>query len=501
MQEKKLCISINKYVFSYFAAFLLTVALVTVSIALERSHYHTVPDETDILYTDTTADIPDTTDTQTASETAETVPVIPYYTAENDSVYHPAAHMDEVFVPKLLFHDTHRIYAAIPDTGNEVFDARLSAAVDALINESVSNDCIREGGETVITIDYTLTSENSSSSVLLTKTVTDTVTAHTNGDIRVVYFDTAAVDAVSPLEIYDLSAAGDVLYREVLNCCAALLQTNTDDARLAQICGKDASAVSEWTTPTASDNTIYFHFVIGDENSFVVHSCPVSRDMISSYTWEALKPKPPVYISNGALPESPAVTDDYFDDALFIGNSLVVALQKVYPLNSRFFATVGLNILHVFSKEIVTLPDGTVSTIYDALSALDYNKVYLMFGINELGFGTPGGFILYYNRLIDQILASAPHATVYVQSIIPIHEEKATNAGYNTTIVNNTNITSFNQALEQMCRDKGVCFVDVYDAFADANGSLPAKSTPDGIHLNTADIYHWMEYLKTHTYK
>jgi len=499
MQKKKLLVPINKRMLLYLAAFLLTAALVTVTIALERTHPHIGSDETDFPYTDTTEAIPDTTVTQTESKTVETVPVTPYYTKEDDIAYHPAAHKDEGFAPKRIFHSTHRIYAAVPDTGIEAFDTRLSAAIDEMILESLSEDGLREGGGTVITIDYTLTSEDASYSVLFTKTVIDTMTSHAQGEVRSLYFNTASPDITTPLALYDISVAGDVLYQRIRSGCAEVLQTTADDAMLSKICGEDSSAVSEWTTLTASENTIYFHFVVDDGDSFTVHACSVSRDTLSPYTWEALKPKPPVYISTGALPESPAVSDDYFDDALFIGNSLVVALQKVYPLDTRFFATVGLNILHVFSQEIVTLPDGSTSTIFDALAVLDYNKVYLMFGINELGFGTPGGFILYYNRLIDQILACAPHATVYVQSIIPIHEEKATNAGYNTAIVNNTNIVSFNSALEQMCRDKGVCFVDVYDAFADANGSLPAESTPDGIHLNTADIYHWMEYLKTHT--
>ena len=52
----------------------------------------------------------------------------------------------------------------------------------------------------------------------------------------------------------------------------------------------------------------------------------------------------PVYDMSAAVQESEAVGNDYFDDAVFIGNSLIVGFQRMVPLNARYFASIGLNV-------------------------------------------------------------------------------------------------------------------------------------------------------------
>jgi len=48
-------------------------------------------------------------------------------------------------------------------------------------------------------------------------------------------------------------------------------------------------------------------------------------------------------------------------------------------------------------------------------------------------------------------------------------------------------------------QEKRVVFLDLYTAFADENGSLPAGASRDGVHLKKEYCQQWLAYLQTHT--
>ena len=193
------------------------------------------------------------------------------------------------------------------------------------------------------------------------------------------------------------------------------------------------------------------------------------------------------------------VGDDYFDDALFIGNSLIVGLQRTVPLNARYFASVGLNISQVFTKEFIALTDGTNTTVSHALELVEFNKVYLMFGVNELGWGSITTFIDYYAKLIDRIREVNPNALVYVQSILPINEEKWAKSPDYQSCINNVSVATFNGKIIEMCLEKNAYFVNVAEVLTDETGNLYTEATSDGIHIGGVYSTRWVEYLKTHT--
>ena len=48
-------------------------------------------------------------------------------------------------------------------------------------------------------------------------------------------------------------------------------------------------------------------------------------------------------------------------------------------------------------------------------------------------------------------------------------------------------------------QEKQVVFLDLYTAFADENGALPAGASRDGVHLKKEYCQQWLAYLQTHT--
>ena len=189
------------------------------------------------------------------------------------------------------------------------------------------------------------------------------------------------------------------------------------------------------------------------------------------------------------------VADSYFDDAAFIGDSRTQGLQLYTGLpNATFYATQGLMVDTFFSKKFVKAGGGKI-TIPDAMKNQTFKKVYIMLGVNELGWAYEKVFIQKYGEVVDKVKELQPDAKIYVQSILPVTKAKSDG----DAIYNNTKISRYNELIEQMCREKGVTYLHVADAVGLDNGALPAGSATDGVHLNREYCYKWLDYLKTPT--
>ncbi len=199
--------------------------------------------------------------------------------------------------------------------------------------------------------------------------------------------------------------------------------------------------------------------------------------------------------SSVTVPESEAVDDSYFADAVFVGDSRTEGLKMYSGLDSsQFFSSVGMDVDKVFTDQAVSL-NGQLLTVAQALEQASYSKVYIMLGMNELGWVYESVFADNYARIIDTIRESHPDATIYVQSILPVSQWKD---GSND-IYTNANVVRLQKALVAMCEEKGVNYVNVAEGIQDEQGYLPSEATQDGVHLTPEYCQRWMDYLKTHT--
>ena len=198
---------------------------------------------------------------------------------------------------------------------------------------------------------------------------------------------------------------------------------------------------------------------------------------------------------SATVPAGPAVGDDYFADAVFVGDSRTEGFRLYSGINNaRYFSSVSLSVDKVFSTPTVTIGGRSV-TVADALRTESYGKVYFMLGINELGWPSEQSFAEYYGRMVDIVRETHPDAVIYVQSILPVSAAKdASNSTYT-----NANVVRFQKAIAQMCVAKGVNYLNVAEAVQDESGCLPSGSTPDGVHLNPDYYRLWADYLRTHT--
>ena len=204
-------------------------------------------------------------------------------------------------------------------------------------------------------------------------------------------------------------------------------------------------------------------------------------------------------------PEREAVEDDWFADTVFLGDSRTDGLRLYSGIRGAdFLAYKSLMIFHVVGNDVVdvrAVPKngvGDKKTVLEWLEEKQYGKVYLMFGVNELGYGDDAAFADAFARTVDEIRARQPEAVLYIQSLPPIEPEKARQTNP-ADWLSNENVARYNELLRQLCAGKGVVYVDVAAALADDTGSLPPEGTTDGIHFTRSWYEKWYSYLKTHT--
>lgn len=212
-------------------------------------------------------------------------------------------------------------------------------------------------------------------------------------------------------------------------------------------------------------------------------------------TAEDARPSPTPNDCDMLVPESEAVDDSYFDDAVFIGNSRTEGLKKFSGLsNATFITEVGLTVSSIFT-DYCDISGGYRSRAFDALAGMSFSKVYIMLGMNELGWVYESVFKDDYGKIIDKIREINPDAVIYIQSIIPVSKWKDSS----NDVFTNANVERLNAQLRDLADEKEVHYLDVAGALMDSEGYLPYEATGDGVHLEPPYCVKWTDYLRTHT--
>lgn len=197
--------------------------------------------------------------------------------------------------------------------------------------------------------------------------------------------------------------------------------------------------------------------------------------------------------------ESTPVEDSWFETAAFLGDSRTEGLWSFSGLKyGDFFFSRGMNVFRVDDeKHKVVSIDGTDYTILEALALKKYQSVYIMMGINELGYPLES-YRSGLSKLLERVLEIQPNAVIYLQTLPPVNEEKA-RANQLIDSINNTNVAAFNQVIVELATQYKVALVDTAAAYRDENGSLPLDLTSDGVHFTPGAYRRWVDYMASHT--
>lgn len=209
----------------------------------------------------------------------------------------------------------------------------------------------------------------------------------------------------------------------------------------------------------------------------------------------------PWYTDPGKIPlttdyDYVTVDDDYFDDAVFIGDSRIVGMNDYSGLtNASFFAKTGLTVYDLLDDEFIKDPDsGKKVSVSYMLQHYSYGKIYLMVGINELGTGGTERFQETYKDVLKKFRKWQPDAVIYVQSIMGVSPAK----DKNDAVFNNTNIRDKNYAISKLTDGIHIFYLNIHQLYEDKNHNLAQELTFDDVHLYAQHYGKWVQYLKEH---
>lgn len=204
------------------------------------------------------------------------------------------------------------------------------------------------------------------------------------------------------------------------------------------------------------------------------------------------------------VPHSDRGDASYFDDAVFIGDSVSLSLTYYNMSSSCFgdatFLTSGSlsagNALWSLDNPKSVHPTfrGQKVSLADGVAMSGKKKVYLMLGVNEIGWTGPQGSIDSLIAVVDTILAKSPDVMFYMQSVTPLSFDRGA--------LNMKTVNEYNALLSELCRQRGWYYLDVASVFRNETGYLIPEYCSDlhdmGIHFNNEACKVWAEYLYTH---
>ena len=118
--------------------------------------------------------------------------------------------------------------------------------------------------------------------------------------------------------------------------------------------------------------------------------------------------------------------------------------------------------------------------------------MFIMAGTNDLIFSKTSyeKLLEQYERMLDIIARESPRTKVYIQSLLPLVEDRQ-----DYFKGKNKRIAGFNAVLREMAERRNLPYIDIWSAIQN-NGALPEEFTHDGIHLTGPGYAVWVETLR-----
>lgn len=129
----------------------------------------------------------------------------------------------------------------------------------------------------------------------------------------------------------------------------------------------------------------------------------------------------------------------------------------------------------------------------DEVIAFLPEKVFIMIGINDIAGGTPDSIIIAnHEKIYKRLKEAAPSTKIYVESLLPTNNDftefkRHQNKG--------NHIQFINAALQQLCIQYHLTYIDLYTHFLDENGKMSKQYTNDGLHINGYGYALWKKLL------
>ncbi len=233
------------------------------------------------------------------------------------------------------------------------------------------------------------------------------------------------------------------------------------------------------------------------ESAQNIEASEITTESTDEVTFEDIDETTAPYDYSLPVPTCEAVTNEYFDNCVFIGDSRMLGLLSYTDINPTNYCGTGFSLASYDKLDFVRI-DGETYTVKDALRTKDgYTAVYIATGLNELGWNK-SSFISSYAGVIDDIKEAAPDCPIYLQLILPITSEFESSKSMNPFGLKNSDVVLFNESLIELAKEKEIYYLDCSELFVLEDGYLNPEKSYDGAHLAFDCYNEQLEYYKTH---
>lgn len=215
--------------------------------------------------------------------------------------------------------------------------------------------------------------------------------------------------------------------------------------------------------------------------------------------------------TNSALiPISEKVDFKYFDDAVFIGDSVTLKLKYYitkkrtsdpnFMGKSQFLVAGSLGsgnaLWKISSQSVHPTYNGEKMLLEDSIKACNAKKIYIMLGINDVAVYGTDNSVKNMLTLINHIKEKSPDAEIILQSATPIAK------GAEGKKLTNKTLNEYNKKLLELCEEQNFYFLDIASELKDKEGFLSNEYASDKfVHLTDIACDIWINHLITHPIK
>lgn len=244
-----------------------------------------------------------------------------------------------------------------------------------------------------------------------------------------------------------------------------------------------------WKTPSAGSGT-KIESSSATQSNIITASKDASEDISSTETEDSSEVSTSITDNITSKPS----TNTYMGDALFIGDSRTVGLMEYSGIDGAdYFCTVGMSVYNIHKKP-VSVPNVGKVTLTELLNGKKYGKIYIMLGVNEVGYKF-SRTAEKYSELIELIKDKQPNAVIFIQANLHVSKSRSDS----DKVVNNIAINGLNTELSKLADGKRIFYLDANILFDDEAGGLSADKSEDSTHLYAKYYKEWGEWIVKQT--
>lgn len=178
------------------------------------------------------------------------------------------------------------------------------------------------------------------------------------------------------------------------------------------------------------------------------------------------------------------------ENIVFLGDSIT----EIYPLEDIFgkVPIVKSGISGYRTKDIL-------EQLRKMVYQYNPSKVILLIGTNDyLDDSTPDEVASNIKEIVQEIHKHRKNTEIYIESIYPINKNLKKEMVANR---DNDKIIETNKKIKDICKEKNLTYIDMYNELIDEDGNFSKKYTYDGLHPNTLGYARISQVLSQYIYK